>query len=87
MLPKDEIKYGTIAEVQLGHSVLLSLRPEQEVVLTGPHRFAIPFHYLAILGEPEVVNEVECVKVEWGGETLYADYNDLRYGTANIAKA
>ena len=80
MIPKSEIRYGAVAEVELGHSVLLSLSPEAEVMLTGPHRFAIPFNYLAILGEPEVVNGVECVKVGWGSETLYADYNDLRYG-------
>ena len=80
MVPKSEIRYGAIAEVELGHSVLLSPSPEAEVMVTGAHRFAVPFNYLAILGEPEVVNGVECVKVEWGGETLYADYNDLRYG-------
>lgn len=84
MIPRDEIKNGTIVEVMSGRSVYLSADPNIPLDLeagAGPHRFAVPLNYLAILDEPENGS----VKVAWGSEVLWASYRAIRYNTENIS--
>ena len=87
MASKDEIRYGAIVEVMQGKSVYLADDPDVALSIgrAGSPQFAVPLNYLAILSGPMSKRGVRkkrmVVKVEWGGQKLWASYKDLRYGT------
>jgi hypothetical protein len=89
MIPDKQITKGTIVEVMQGKSVYLSADPDMPLTLrAGPHSFAVPLNYLAILGRPLSKRgrrkSRKVVPVAWGSQKLWASYKDLRYGTKNI---